>query len=195
MKHLVSWMGNCICLWSFKTTIIRIYANVTCHSCYFYSWFQTSFVKVSNLRSSQPEVFLKKDILNKCSKFTGEHPYRSVTSIKLQKTALKLPFWHGYSPVNLLHLFAQIGTPLGGCSNLRKWQKCTLQIIFFFFEWVVITIRYRSNHPEVFLWTLRNFKEHLFLHNTSSGCFCRYVKFWPGFHNYPGLNRFVNFFF
>ena len=35
-------------------------------------------------RSSHPEVLLEKGALNICSKFTGEHPYRSVISIKLQ---------------------------------------------------------------------------------------------------------------
>ena len=35
-------------------------------------------------RSSRPEVFLGKGILKTCSKFTGEHPCWSVTSIKLQ---------------------------------------------------------------------------------------------------------------
>ena len=33
-------------------------------------------------RSSRPEVFLKKGVLKICSKFTGEHPCRSVISIK-----------------------------------------------------------------------------------------------------------------
>ena len=33
--------------------------------------------------SSQPEVFLEKAVLKICSKFTGEHPCRSVISIKL----------------------------------------------------------------------------------------------------------------
>ena len=35
-------------------------------------------------RSSHPEVFLGKGVLKICSKFTGEHPYRSVISIKLR---------------------------------------------------------------------------------------------------------------
>ena len=35
-------------------------------------------------RSSPPEVFLGKGLLKICSKFTGEHPCRSVISIKLQ---------------------------------------------------------------------------------------------------------------
>ena len=34
-------------------------------------------------RSSHPEVFLRKGVLKICSKFTGEHPCRSVISIKL----------------------------------------------------------------------------------------------------------------
>ena len=35
-------------------------------------------------RSSSPEVFLGKDVMNICSKFTGEHPCRTAISIKLQ---------------------------------------------------------------------------------------------------------------
>ena len=45
-------------------------------------------------RSSHPEVFLGKGVLEICIKFTGEHPCRSASSIKLF-----------YSPVNLLHIF------------------------------------------------------------------------------------------
>ena len=37
----------------------------------------------NNHRSSRPEVFLRKDVLKICSKFTGEHPRRSAISIKL----------------------------------------------------------------------------------------------------------------
>ena len=33
-------------------------------------------------RSSRPEVFLGKSVLEICSKFTGEHPCRTVISIK-----------------------------------------------------------------------------------------------------------------
>ena len=40
-------------------------------------------------RSSLPEVFLRKGALKICSKFTGEHPCRSVTSIKLLFNLLK----------------------------------------------------------------------------------------------------------
>ena len=34
-------------------------------------------------KSSRPEMFLTKGVLRICSKFTGEHPCQSVTSIKL----------------------------------------------------------------------------------------------------------------
>ena len=36
------------------------------------------------VRSSSPEVFLRKGVLKICSKFTGEHPCRSVISTKLK---------------------------------------------------------------------------------------------------------------
>ena len=51
-----------------------------------------------NNRSCLSEVFLGKGVLKICSKFTGEHPCRSVISIKL--FALR----HGFSPVFLLHI-------------------------------------------------------------------------------------------
>ena len=56
-------------------------------------------------RSSHPEVFLRKGVLKICSKFTGEPPYRSAISIKLQSNFIEIALRHGYSPVNLLHIF------------------------------------------------------------------------------------------
>ena len=55
--------------------------------------------------SSHPEVFLGKDVRKICSKFTGEHPCRSVISIKLQSKFIEITIRHGCSPVNLLHIF------------------------------------------------------------------------------------------
>ena len=43
-------------------------------------------------RNSRPEVFLGKGVLKICSKFTGEHPCRSVISIKLQSNTLAWVF-------------------------------------------------------------------------------------------------------
>ena len=69
------------------------------------------------IRSSPPEVFLYKSVLEICSKFTGEHPCWSLISIKLQSNFIEIRLRHGSSPVNLLHiskhLFLRI--PLEGC--------------------------------------------------------------------------------
>ena len=56
-------------------------------------------------RSSHPEVFMRKGVLKICSKFTGEHPCRSVISIKSQSTFIETTLRHGCSPINLLHIF------------------------------------------------------------------------------------------
>ena len=56
-------------------------------------------------RSRSPEVFSGKGVLKICSKFTGEHPYQSVISIKLLCNFIEIALWHGCSPVNLLHIF------------------------------------------------------------------------------------------
>ena len=50
-------------------------------------------------------MLLEKCVLKILGKFTGEHPCRSVTSIKLQSKFIEVPPRHGCSPVNLLHIF------------------------------------------------------------------------------------------
>ena len=49
-------------------------------------------------------MFLAKGVLKICSKFTGEHPCRSVISIKLLCNFTEVTLRHGCSPVNLLHI-------------------------------------------------------------------------------------------
>ena len=56
-------------------------------------------------RSSHPEVSLRKSVLKICSEFPGEHPCRSVISIKLHCNFIEIALWLGCSPVNLLHIF------------------------------------------------------------------------------------------
>ena len=51
-------------------------------------------------------MFLGKVVLKICSKFTGEHPCRSVISIKLLCNFIEIALRHGCSPVNLLHIFS-----------------------------------------------------------------------------------------
>ena len=48
-------------------------------------------INLKNL-DSLPEVFSKRGVLQICSKFTGEHPCKSVTSIKLKLAAAKNEF-------------------------------------------------------------------------------------------------------
>ena len=55
--------------------------------------------------SSRPEVFLQKGVLKIWSKFTGEHPCRSATSIKSFCKFIEIALRHGCSPENLLHIF------------------------------------------------------------------------------------------
>ena len=50
-------------------------------------------------------VFLGKGVPKICIKFTGEHPCRSVNSIKLLCNFIAIALQHGCSPVNLLHFF------------------------------------------------------------------------------------------
>ena len=56
-------------------------------------------------RSSHPKVFLGKDVLKICSKFTGKYPSRSVISIKSLYSFIEIALRYGCSPVNLLHIF------------------------------------------------------------------------------------------
>ena len=56
-------------------------------------------------KSSGPQVFLGKGVLNICSKFTGDHPCRSAISIKLLCNFIEIALRHGWSLVNWLHIF------------------------------------------------------------------------------------------
>ena len=64
--------------------------------------------KSNRYRSSRPEVFLGKGVLKICSKFTGEHSYRSVNLIKLLCDFIEITLLHGCSLVNLLHIFRKL---------------------------------------------------------------------------------------
>ena len=61
-----------------------------------------------SFRSSHQRCSVTKGVLKICSKFTGEHPCRSVISIKLLCNFIEIALWHGCPPVNLLHIFTTI---------------------------------------------------------------------------------------
>ena len=73
-------------------------------------------------RSSHPEVLIGKGALEIRSKFIGEHPCRSVISVKLLWNFIEIALWHGCSPVNLLHIFR---TPFhNNCKYDCLYNKC-----------------------------------------------------------------------
>ena len=51
-------------------------------------WKSFTSQKSYSFRSSSPEVFLVKNVLKICSKFTGEHPCQSVISLKLKHVSI-----------------------------------------------------------------------------------------------------------
>ena len=59
--------------------------------------------KSTILKIIPQQVFLGKSFLKIGSKFTGEHPYQSVISIKLLCNSIEIKLWYGCSPVNFLH--------------------------------------------------------------------------------------------
>ena len=50
-------------------------------------------------------MFPGKGVRKRCRKFTGEHPCRSVISIKLLCNFIEITLRHRCFPVNLLHIF------------------------------------------------------------------------------------------
>ena len=64
-----------------------------------------TIISIISIRGSLPEVFLYALKIWKFTKFTGEHPCRSVISIKLLCSFIEIALRHGCSPVNLLHIF------------------------------------------------------------------------------------------
>ena len=56
-------------------------------------------------RSSPSEEFLEEGVLKICRKFTGKQPCRSAISINLPCNFIEIALRHGFSPVNLRHIF------------------------------------------------------------------------------------------
>ena len=108
-------------------------------------------------------MLIGKDVLKICQKFTGEHPCRSLISIKLQNNFIEITLRHKCSPVNLLHIFR---TPfykntLGNCScfllffyisnfiYLKVARVGNLKLIFryyFFYNLVILIKLYKIRY-------------------------------------------------
>ena len=89
-------------------------------------------------RSSHPEVFLRKGVLEIWRKFTGEHPCRSVILKKLQSNFIEIAFRHECSFVNLLYIFR---TPF--LKNNSRW-------LFLLFVWW--PVRNEQHHTKTYNW-------------------------------------------
>ena len=78
-------------------------------------------------------MFLRKGVLKICSKFTGEHPCRSMTSIKLKSNFIEIALRHVCSSVNLQHIFR---TP---------FQQSTSQLLLRKYVFLKLTIFHGQN--------------------------------------------------
>ena len=91
------------------------------------------------------EVNLVKGVMKICSRFAGEHPCRSGISIKLQSNLIEITLRHGFSPVNLLHIFR---TPLS--ENTSGWlllnELTHLRAIVFRLSWIGVNISQFFSH-------------------------------------------------
>ena len=76
-------------------------------------------------RSSHQEVFLGKGALKIWSKFTREHPFQKVISIKLQSSLIEITLRHGWSLVNLLHIFRTFSP-----RNTYGWLLLKIFLVF-----------------------------------------------------------------
>ena len=65
-------------------------------------------------------MFLGKRCLKICIIFTQEYLCGSANSIKLQRSIIEITLWHGYSPVNLLHIFR-----IPFYTNISEWLLLT----------------------------------------------------------------------
>ena len=131
--------------------------------------------EVRRFRNGHPEVFLRKGVPKICGKFTGEHPCRSVISVKLLCNFIEIALRHGCSPVNLLHISR---TPFP--RNTSGWLL--LEIGFFKirkFDRLLFRFKFISSLPlEIRRKFLANHFEFRVLHSTSVFLQCSIFFVW-----------------
>ena len=81
----------------------------------------------TSYRSSRPDVFLRKGVLRICSKFTGEHPCRSVVSIKLLCKFIEITPRNGCSSVSISLPSGYTGLSSSKCEQVTK-TACRIMI-------------------------------------------------------------------
>ena len=87
----------------------------------------SKFLLTYNTKTGLHRYSYKKGFMKICSKSTGEHPCQSVISINLQINFIEIILWHGYSPVNLLHIF-RIPFPRNTCGGLLLTVPETMKL-------------------------------------------------------------------
>ena len=110
------WGGIFFCLTKFSQSLLE-FVYIIC------IYFQNIRYETKVNRSSRPELFIGKGVLKICCKVTGEHTCQSAISIKLLCNFIEITLWHGYSSVNLLHVF-RTSLPKnisGGVASELKW--------------------------------------------------------------------------
>ena len=96
---------------------------------------------IESHRSSYPEVFLWKSVLKICSKFTRENPCRNVISIKLLCNFIEIALRHGFSSVNLLHIFR---TPFHKSTSGQLLLKSEMLKIYHHFHSLPLFLRLKA---------------------------------------------------
>ena len=113
-------------------------------------------------RSSPLDVFLGKCVLKIRSKFTGECPYQSVISIKLQTKFIEITFCHGCSPVNLLHIFRTLFPKTTSWGLLLNfWAVDFVNLKLPIFEAVPAALKFKKK-----LWELDLLKSYFVTNNS-----------------------------
>ena len=79
-------------------------------------------------------------------------------------------FWGETNRSSLSQMFFKIGV-LKNFANFIGKHQCWSLFLIKLQAWRPATLLKRDSNTGVFLWNLRNSKEHLFLQNTSGGCF------------------------
>ena len=93
----------------------------------------------NNTQVSETHMPSNDDSTKWCSKFTGEHPCWSVTSIKLQSKFIEITLRHGYSPVSFLYIFRTL-LPKSTSGELLLFAESGLLGVCFSETWVFVKL-------------------------------------------------------
>ena len=117
------------------------------------------------LQKQLTRCVLKKRCSEKMQQIYRRAPMSKCNFNKFANNFIEIALQQGCSPVNLLHIFK---TPF-----LKSTSGLLLLCVNNYNLPQAYNFVKKQTLAGVFLWNLRNFKEHLLLKNTSVGCLCR----------------------